>query len=95
MHAADHDIVRVVIDPIELESFIDGFFSTQMERLHMTGLSLVLVQNGESVLAKGYGHADLEMGSAISAETTVMRIGSVSKPFVTTVVMQRQPDRAV
>jgi hypothetical protein len=51
-YAADHDMEPVVIDPIELESFTDGFFSTQMERLHMPGLSLVLVQNGE-MMVKG------------------------------------------
>lgn len=87
-YAADHGIESVVIDPIELESFTDEFFSTQMARLRTPGVSFVLVQNGEIVLAKGYGYADLETGNIMSAETTVMRIGSVSKPFVATAVMQ-------
>jgi hypothetical protein len=62
-----------------LESFTDEFFSTQMETLRIPGGRFALVQNGEIVLAKGYGYADLETGSPISAEATVMRIGSVSK----------------
>jgi CubicO group peptidase (beta-lactamase class C family) len=86
--AADHDIEPVVIDPVELESFTDEFFSNQMETLRIPGVSFVVVQNGEIVLAKGYGYEDLETGSTISDWTTVMRIGSVSKLFVATAVMQ-------
>lgn len=78
----------VVIDPAALESFADEFFPAQMEELDIPGVSFVAVQNGEILLAKGYGYADLETGEAISADTTVMRIGSVSKPFVATAVMQ-------
>jgi CubicO group peptidase (beta-lactamase class C family) len=76
------------MDPVELASFTDEFFSTQMETLHIPGVSFVLVQSGEIVLAKGFGYADLETGSPISAESTVMRIGSVSKLFVATALMQ-------
>jgi CubicO group peptidase (beta-lactamase class C family) len=85
---ADRDFEPVVIDPVELESFSDEFFATQMEKLQIPGVAFVLAQNGEIVLAKGYGYADLETGRAVSAETTVMRIGSISKPFVATAVMQ-------
>jgi CubicO group peptidase (beta-lactamase class C family) len=87
-HTADQEVEPLEMDPVELASFTDAFFSTQMEMLHIPGVSFVLVQNGEIVLAKGYGYADLETGSPISAETTVMRIGSVSKLFVATAVMQ-------
>ena len=65
---ADRDIVPVVIDPVELESFADAFFPTQMEELRIPGVSFVLVQNGEIVLAKGYGYANLEAGVTISPE---------------------------
>jgi CubicO group peptidase (beta-lactamase class C family) len=85
---ADRAIDTVMIDPAALESFTDDFFLDQMEKLHIPGVSFVLVQNGAIVLAKGYGHADLEVGSTLSAETTVMRIGSISKLFVATAVMQ-------
>jgi CubicO group peptidase (beta-lactamase class C family) len=82
------EVEAVEIDPAELESFADRFFPAQMQELHIPGVSFVLVQDGEIVMAKGYGRADLEMGSAISAGSTVMRIGSVSKLFVATAVMQ-------
>ena len=85
---ADHEIEAVAIGPAELESFSDQFFPAQMEKLHIPGVSLIVVQDGRIILAKGYGYADLAMGSAISAETSVMRIGSISKLFVATAVMQ-------
>lgn len=85
---ADRQIQPVTIDPDELEAFADKFFPLQMERLEIPGLSFVLVQHGEVVLAKGYGYASLEDALPISAEATVMRIGSVSKTFVATAVMQ-------
>ena len=85
---AGHEIEAVVIDPAEMEAFCDQFFLTQMEKLHIPGVSLIVVQDGVVVLDKAYGYADLAMGSPISAETSVMRIGSISKLFVATAVMQ-------
>jgi CubicO group peptidase (beta-lactamase class C family) len=84
----DREIEAVAIDPAELEPWLDRFFAAQMEELHIPGVSFVLVQNGEIVLAKGYGYADLEVGSTLAADSTVMRIGSVSKLVVATAVMQ-------
>ncbi len=78
----------VTIDREELEAFADQFFPAQMRRLNIPGVSFVLVQNGEIVLAKGYGDASIEKEIPISPDTTVMRIGSVSKLFVATAVMQ-------
>ena len=72
---AEREVEPVVMDPAELEAFADGFFPAQMEELHIPGVSFVLVQNGEIILVKGYGAADLETGKPISAEMTVMRIG--------------------
>jgi CubicO group peptidase (beta-lactamase class C family) len=86
--SAGQEIEAVAIDPAELESFSDQFFPAQMEKLQIPGVSLIVVQDGKVVLAKGYGYADLATGSPISAETSVMRIGSVSKLFVATAVMQ-------
>jgi CubicO group peptidase (beta-lactamase class C family) len=78
----------VTLDREELEAFADRFFPAQMTKLKIPGVSFVLVQDGEILLAKGYGEADLETETPISADTTVMRIGSISKLFVATAVMQ-------
>jgi CubicO group peptidase (beta-lactamase class C family) len=85
---AGHKVEAVAIDPAELELFCDQFFPAQMEKLHIPGVSLIVVQDGKVVVAKGYGYADLATDSPMSAEASVMRIGSVSKLFVATAVMQ-------
>jgi CubicO group peptidase (beta-lactamase class C family) len=76
------------VDPAELEAFADTFFPAKMEELHIPGVAFIFVENGEVVFAKGYGYADLYKRIPMSADTTVMRIGSVSKVFVATAVMQ-------
>lgn len=85
---AGHKVEAVAIDPAELELFCDQFFPAQMEKLHIPGVSLIVVQDGKVVVAKGYGYADLATDNPMSAAASVMRIGSVSKLFVATAVMQ-------
>lgn len=79
---------RVTIDPGELEAFVDSFFPEQMNELHTPGLALIVVQDGEVLLAKGYGSANLEQDIPFDPDETVVRIGSISKLFVATAVMQ-------
>jgi CubicO group peptidase (beta-lactamase class C family) len=78
----------IEIEPLELETFTDEFFPEQMEELHIPGLIIVVVQDGEVLLAKGYGSANLERGETFTSDQTIVRIGSVSKLFVATSVMQ-------
>jgi CubicO group peptidase (beta-lactamase class C family) len=85
---ANQAAVPVTVDPGQLEKFADEFFPRQMEELHIPGITFVVVQDGEVLLAKGYGLASLEQGTAIEPEDTVMLIGSVSKLFVATAAMQ-------
>lgn len=78
----------ISVDPAELESFTDEFFVERMEDLHTPGLTIVVVQDGEILLAKGYGLSNLDSGETFSPDRTIVRIGSVSKLFVATSVMQ-------
>lgn len=72
----------------ELEAFLDGYFDEQMEKLHVPGAVFVLVKDGEIFFAKGYGYSDLEKKKPVIPERTVFRMGSVSKLFTATAVMQ-------
>jgi CubicO group peptidase (beta-lactamase class C family) len=78
----------VVIDPVELQTFADALFVEQMEALHIPGVVFIFVQNGDVIYAKGYGYANLEATTPMNADSSVVRIGSVSKLFVATAVMQ-------
>ena len=75
-------------DPAELEAFLDEVLATQMEENHIPGAAVAVVRDGEVLLAKGYGYADLEKGVSVDPEHTVFRIGSSGKVFTWTAIMQ-------
>ena len=75
-------------DPAELEAFLDELLARQMEEDHIPGAAVAVVRDGEVLLAKGYGYADLENGIPVDPERTVFRIGSSGKVFTWTAVMQ-------
>jgi CubicO group peptidase (beta-lactamase class C family) len=76
------------IDPLELQTFADTFFEKQMETLHIPGLAYIFVQNGNVIYDKGYGYANLDTAIPFDADSSIVRIGSISELFVATAVMQ-------
>jgi len=75
-------------DPKELEAFLDALLNEWMEKAHIPGLVFVLVKGDEVLFAKGYGYADVENKKAVIPDKTIFRVGSVSKLFTATAVMQ-------
>jgi CubicO group peptidase (beta-lactamase class C family) len=72
----------------DLESYLDGVMAAHLEGYNIPGAVLVIVQDGEILLSKGYGYADLEARIPADPDTTLFRPGSVSKLFTWTAVMQ-------
>lgn len=72
----------------ELEQFVDNFMQAQMEALHIPNAAVGIIAGDEVLFLKGYGYADLEERRPVEAENTLFRIGSVSKLFTWTAVMQ-------
>jgi CubicO group peptidase (beta-lactamase class C family) len=75
-------------DPTELEAFLDGVITAQLNAYHIPGATVAIVNDGKLFFAKGYGYADLDEGKAVVADQTLFRIASVSKLFTWTAVMQ-------
>src|SRR5215216_6575705 len=75
-------------DPAELEAFLDEELGREMDQHHIAGAAVSVVKDGELFFAKGYGAADLENGIPVDPEQTTFRIGSVTKLFTWTAVMQ-------
>ena len=80
--------VAALGDPQELATFVDGVMNKQLEELHIAGAVVVIVKDGQVLLAKGYGYADVEKRIPVDAEHTLFRPGSVTKLFTWTAVMQ-------
>lgn len=78
----------VLADPLEVEAFIDGVMAEQLKSYHIPGATVAVVADGELLFAKGYGYADLAARRPVDAERTLFRVGSTSKLFTWTAVMQ-------
>jgi CubicO group peptidase (beta-lactamase class C family) len=65
---------------------VDEYVKAEMQRQHIPGLSLLVVKNGKSIVAEGYGLANVELQVPVKPET-VFQSGSVGKQFTATAVM--------
>jgi CubicO group peptidase (beta-lactamase class C family) len=75
-------------DPAEMESFLDNLYAQQMEEHNVAGAAISVVKDGKLFFAKGYGYADLENNIPVDPEKTLFKVGSVTKLFTWTAVMQ-------
>jgi len=75
-------------DPAELEAYLDELMAELMEEHHIAGAAVSVVKDGELFFAKGYGSADLENGTPVDPDRTLFSVGSLSKLFTWTAVMQ-------
>ena len=72
----------------DLSTFFDGMLPYMLQRGDIAGGALVVVKDGNVLFAQGYGYADLKARTPVSPDSTLFRIGSVSKLFTWTAVMQ-------
>ena len=78
----------LTVDPKELETLVDGVMTREMKAQQIPGAAFILVQNGKVVLSKGYGVADVAKKTPVSPDKTIMPIGSITKVFTATAVVQ-------
>jgi len=74
-------------DAHALVRYVDSVANAAVAEHRTAGVSVAVVKNGRTVLAKGYGFADLENDVPATAET-VYRIGSVTKQFTSAAIMR-------
>ena len=72
----------------DVAAWLDGFMPYALETGDIAGAVVVVVKDGEVLVQKGYGYADLASRTPVDPETTLFRPGSVSKLFTWTAVMQ-------
>lgn len=76
------------IPSVELQAFVDGWVNDALQREHVAGATVSVVQGGQVVLKKGYGFASLNPRRPVDPDRTLFRIGSISKTFTWILVMR-------
>ena len=72
----------------DLETFFDGILPLQLERSDIAGASVLVMKDGNVLLQKGYGYADVKTKKPVDPATTIFRLASISKLFTWVSVMQ-------
>jgi CubicO group peptidase (beta-lactamase class C family) len=79
---------RGLRDRAELEAFMDGMMAAQLRDHHIAGATVSVVKDGQVFFTKGYGASNVRQQRGVSGDSTLFRIGSISKLFTWTAVMQ-------
>lgn len=74
-------IILIVAAVIAHADKVDDFVKAEMQRQHISGVSIAIVKDGKIIKAEGYGLANVELNIPARPET-VYQIGSVSKQLV-------------
>ena len=69
-----------------LAARVDEFINAEMSRQHIPGLALAVIRDGQLVLSKGYGLANVEHHVPVTP-ATVFQSGSIGKQFTATAIM--------
>jgi CubicO group peptidase (beta-lactamase class C family) len=72
----------------DLEAFFDGILPLQLERSDVAGASVLVMKDGNVLLEKGYGYADMKSKRPVDPAATIFRLASISKLFTWISVMQ-------
>ncbi|MCO6512225.1 MAG: beta-lactamase family protein [Aridibacter famidurans] len=75
-------------DPALLEKHLDPIAADLMKRLYAPGMAIAVVKDGKVILSKGYGFADVESKRPVDPDTTIFRIGSITKVFTANAALQ-------
>jgi CubicO group peptidase (beta-lactamase class C family) len=76
------------VDTVVLAAFVDSFITARMAEDRIPGAGFVFVQNGRVAVIRGYGLANVAEQRRVLPESTIWRVGSISKIFTATGVMQ-------
>lgn len=75
-------------DTAALATFLDGVMTAHVEQLKIPAAVIVVVRGEDVLFARGYGQTRYEEGLRVDPATSLFRIGSTSKLFTWTAVMQ-------
>lgn len=71
-----------------LANFVDGLVTANMEQHNIAGAAISIVQGDKIAFLKGYGYADIAQRTAVDPTRHMFRVGSITKTFTFTLLMQ-------
>ncbi len=72
----------------DIETFTDSVVRTLMQRDHVVGVTVAIVQGNTPILLKGYGYDRLSPARRVDPGNSLFRIGSITKAFTWIVARQ-------
>jgi len=76
------------LDSTSVARLVDSLVPLAMQKEMIPGAVVAVVADGRVLFARGYGVADPETKQPVSPDCTIFRIGSISKVFTSTAVVQ-------
>ncbi|MGO4889583.1 serine hydrolase domain-containing protein [Anaerobacillus sp. MEB173] len=71
-----------------VQAFAEDYFTERMEEFQIPGAVIIVVKDNEILYQQGFGYANLEKGLQVDPSQSLFRIGSVTKLFTATAIMQ-------
>ncbi|MEB1808793.1 MAG: beta-lactamase family protein [Bacillaceae bacterium] len=71
-----------------VQAFVEQMFEESMEEYQIPGAVILVVKDNEILYEQGFGYANLEQELKVDPGQSFFRIGSVSKLFTATAIMQ-------
>lgn len=78
-------IILCTVISVQAQS-IDEYVNKQLAARRIPAISVAVVRNGQVMVAKGYGVANVELGTP-ATENTVFQLASLTKQFTATAIM--------
>jgi CubicO group peptidase (beta-lactamase class C family) len=72
----------------DVQTFLDGMVPLQLRQQDIAGTVISIVKDGKLLFSRGYGYSDVRARTPVTTDATLFRIGSTSKTFTWTAVMQ-------
>jgi CubicO group peptidase (beta-lactamase class C family) len=76
------------VNRVELAAFIDGLMTAYLRDKKIAGATVSVVRDTTVLFATGYGWADFDKRTPVDAALRLFRVGSITKTFTWTAVMQ-------
>ncbi|WP_239094055.1 serine hydrolase domain-containing protein [Bacillus sp. B15-48] len=86
--AVTKPVESVPITKENVQMFSEDYFTKRMEENQIPGAVMIVVKDNEILYEQGFGFANLEKGLEVDPSGSLFRIGSVTKLFTATAIMQ-------